>query len=120
MSASSRPAWLRELIHRPFFWGIVAIVALLALNVIKDPGYLAISVKSRSGEVLDNKNPSVFAYDRWERMDAVCFAEAVRRSGGGHGFVRYGEDLSRVRYAVGHLEVFLPPGAGRITSPRQH
>ena len=54
MSASSRPAWWRELIHRPFFWGIVAIAALLALNVIKDPGYLAISVNPANGNLVGN------------------------------------------------------------------
>lgn len=52
-TASGTPAW-RELIHKPFFWGIVAILALLALNVIKDPTYLALSVNPNNGHLVGN------------------------------------------------------------------
>jgi len=35
---------LKSIVKRQYFWGIVAIVLLLVINVIKDPGYLAISI----------------------------------------------------------------------------
>lgn len=54
MNASSRTSWLREIVRKPFFWGIVAIVALLALNVIKDPGYLALSINPANGNLVGN------------------------------------------------------------------
>ncbi|MFF5624280.1 ABC transporter permease [Microbacterium sp. LWH10-1.2] len=54
-AAASRPtAWLREVIRKPWFWGIVALVALLALNVLKDPTYLAISVNPNNGNLVGN------------------------------------------------------------------
>ncbi|MDR0959305.1 MAG: ABC transporter permease [Propionibacteriaceae bacterium] len=46
--------WLRDLIRKPFFWGIVAIVALLLLNVVKDPAYLAITVNPANGNLVGN------------------------------------------------------------------
>lgn len=52
-SAAGTPFW-RELIHKPFFWGIIAIVALLALNVIKDPTYLALSINPNNGNLVGN------------------------------------------------------------------
>lgn len=52
-TASGTPLW-RELIHKPFFWGIVAILALLALNVVKDPTYLALSVNPNNGHLVGN------------------------------------------------------------------
>lgn len=54
MNAPTRASLWRELIHKPFFWGIVAIVALLALNVIKDPTYLAISINPNNGNLVGN------------------------------------------------------------------
>ncbi|OIU85235.1 ABC transporter permease [Microbacterium sp. AR7-10] len=44
----------RDLIHKPFFWGIIAIVALLLLNVLKDPGYLALTVNPNNGHLVGN------------------------------------------------------------------
>lgn len=44
----------RELLHRPYVWGIAAIVLLLLLNTLKDPGYLAISVHPESGNLVGN------------------------------------------------------------------
>jgi len=44
----------RDLIHKPFFWGIIAIVALLVLNVLKDPGYLAVSINPNNGNLVGN------------------------------------------------------------------
>ncbi|MBT2483656.1 MULTISPECIES: ABC transporter permease [unclassified Microbacterium] len=52
-TASGTSLW-RELIHKPFFWGIVAILALLALNVLKDPTYLALSVNPNNGNLVGN------------------------------------------------------------------
>ncbi len=54
MSASARASVWRDLIRKPFFWGIVAIVALLALNVLKDPTYLAISINPNNGNSSGN------------------------------------------------------------------
>lgn len=54
MSAPARVSLWRDLIHKPFFWGFIAIVALLALNVIKDPTYLAISINPNNGHLVGN------------------------------------------------------------------
>lgn len=51
---AARGGALKELIHKPWFWGIVALVALLALNVVKDPGYLALSVNPANGNLVGN------------------------------------------------------------------
>lgn len=54
MSATARASVWRDLIHKPFFWGVVAIVALLVLNVVKDPTYLAISINPNNGNLVGN------------------------------------------------------------------
>jgi simple sugar transport system permease protein len=54
MTAAAGTTIWRELIHKPFFWGIVAILALLALNVIKDPTYLALSINPNNGNLVGN------------------------------------------------------------------
>ncbi len=54
MNAASGTSLWRELIRKPFFWGIVAILALLALNVVKDPTYLAMSVNPNNGNLVGN------------------------------------------------------------------
>ncbi|SFR70341.1 monosaccharide ABC transporter membrane protein, CUT2 family [Agromyces sp. CF514] len=54
MSNAARTTWLRELIRKPFFWGVIAIFALLALNVLKDPNYLAITVNPVNGNLVGN------------------------------------------------------------------
>ena len=54
MNAATTTSFWRDLVHKPFFWGIVAIVALLALNVLKDPGYLAISINPNNGNLVGN------------------------------------------------------------------
>ncbi|WP_022890442.1 ABC transporter permease [Agromyces italicus] len=54
MSTGARTSWLRELVRKPFFWGLVAIVALLVLNVLKDPNYLAISYDPETGRLVGN------------------------------------------------------------------
>jgi simple sugar transport system permease protein len=46
--------WLRALVRRQYFWGILAIVALLALNVINDPSYLAIRTNPATGNLAGN------------------------------------------------------------------
>ncbi|GAA4192682.1 ABC transporter permease [Microbacterium oryzae] len=55
MSASTaRPGEaLKGLLKHQYVWGVVAIVLLLIVNLIKDPGYLAISVGS-SGNLVGN------------------------------------------------------------------
>lgn len=54
MTAAAGTTIWRELIRKPFFWGIVAIIALLALNVIKDPTYLALSINPNNGNLVGN------------------------------------------------------------------
>jgi len=54
MNAGTTTSFWRELVRRPFFWGIVAIVALLALNVLKDPGYLAVTINPNNGNLVGN------------------------------------------------------------------
>ncbi|KQR48128.1 sugar ABC transporter permease [Microbacterium sp. Leaf161] len=54
MTASAGTTIWRDLIHKPFFWGITAILALLALNVIKDPTYLALSINPNNGNLVGN------------------------------------------------------------------
>lgn len=44
---------LKSVVKRQYFWGIVAIVLLLLINVVRDPGYLAISV-SENGNLVGN------------------------------------------------------------------
>ncbi|MFT2690185.1 ABC transporter permease [Clavibacter zhangzhiyongii] len=51
-TAPARP--LADLLHRPWFWGSVAILLLLAVNVAKDPGYLALSVNPDTGALVGN------------------------------------------------------------------
>ena len=45
---------LMDVIRRPYFWGIIAILLLLAVNVVKDPSYLAISVSPATGNLVGN------------------------------------------------------------------
>ncbi|WP_395244255.1 ABC transporter permease [Agromyces sp. MMS24-K17] len=54
MSNAARTTWLRDLVRKPFFWGLIAIVALLALNVLKDPNYLAFSINPVNGNLVGN------------------------------------------------------------------
>jgi len=54
MSTAARSNWLRELIRKPYFWGVIAIFALLALNVLKDPNYLALTVNPVNGNLVGN------------------------------------------------------------------
>lgn len=42
------------LLRMPLFWGVVAIVLLLLINVLRDPGYLAISVNPANGNLVGN------------------------------------------------------------------
>ncbi len=54
MSTATNASWLRDLVRKPFFWGIVAIFALLALNVLKDPTYLALTINPTNGNLVGN------------------------------------------------------------------
>ena len=45
---------LKELIRRPYFWGVIAIALLLLINSIKDPTYLAISYNATTGSLVGN------------------------------------------------------------------
>ena len=54
MKSVTTASFWRDLVHKPFFWGIIAIVALLVLNVLKDPTYLAISINPNNGNLVGN------------------------------------------------------------------
>ncbi|KQQ05842.1 MULTISPECIES: ABC transporter permease [unclassified Rathayibacter] len=57
MSSDTRPgrgSVLTGLIRRQYFWGAVAIVLLLLVNVVKDPTYLAVSVNPTTGYLVGN------------------------------------------------------------------
>ncbi|PKQ34662.1 MAG: sugar ABC transporter permease [Actinobacteria bacterium HGW-Actinobacteria-11] len=54
MTAAAGTTFWHDLIRKPFFWGIVAIVALLALNVVKDPTYLAVTINPNNGNLVGN------------------------------------------------------------------
>lgn len=47
-------ATVKELLRRQYFWGIVAIVLLLAINVARDPNYLAITANPTTGALVGN------------------------------------------------------------------
>lgn len=54
MTSATWGARAGELLRRPFFWGAIAIVALLLLNVARDPGYLGISINPVNGNLVGN------------------------------------------------------------------
>lgn len=45
---------LLELLRKPMFWGVVAILLLLVVNLLKDPSYLAIRVNPANGNLAGN------------------------------------------------------------------
>lgn len=45
---------LSSVIRQPYVWGIVAILVLVIINLIQDPGYLAVSYDSNTGRLLGN------------------------------------------------------------------
>ena len=49
-----RHSAVRELIRRPYFWGLIAIALLLLVNSLKDPGYLAVSYNETTGSLVGN------------------------------------------------------------------
>jgi simple sugar transport system permease protein len=56
-SASPRSApspFVSKLIHQPYIWAVVALVLLLGINLIKDPGYLGISINAATGNLSGN------------------------------------------------------------------
>ncbi|MDO9395795.1 MAG: ABC transporter permease [Herbiconiux sp.] len=40
--------------HQPYVWAVVALALLLVINLIKDPGYLAVSVNPTTGNLAGN------------------------------------------------------------------
>nr|WP_236720049.1 ABC transporter permease [Rathayibacter sp. VKM Ac-2630] len=51
---TGRTSILTGLIRRQWFWGAVAIVLLLLINVVKDPGYLSVSMSPTTGYLVGN------------------------------------------------------------------
>lgn len=45
---------LLDLLRKPMFWGVVAILLLLVVNLLKDPSYLAIRVNPANGNLAGN------------------------------------------------------------------
>ncbi|MGO3370309.1 MAG: ABC transporter permease, partial [Microbacterium gubbeenense] len=52
-SDSGFVGFVKAFARRQYFWGIVAIILLLVVNLLKDPTYLAITV-SGSGNLVGN------------------------------------------------------------------
>lgn len=56
MSGSTSEGAFKRFVRRPYFWGLVAIVVLLGLNMVKDPRYLSIGLSANgalTGNVID-------------------------------------------------------------------
>ena len=45
---------IADIVKRPYFWAVIAIVILLAINTIKDPTYLDITVNAANGNLVGN------------------------------------------------------------------
>lgn len=52
--ANALLAAISRVVHKQYFWGVVAIVLLLVVNLIKDPSYLNISVNESNGNLVGN------------------------------------------------------------------
>lgn len=50
----ARSPFVSKLIHQPYIWAVVALVLLLVINLIKDPGYLGISINETTGNLSGN------------------------------------------------------------------
>ncbi|MGA1836641.1 ABC transporter permease [Herbiconiux sp. 11R-BC] len=46
--------FLSTVIHQPYIWAIVALVLLLVINLLKDPGYLGVSFNAGTGNLSGN------------------------------------------------------------------
>ncbi|WP_066039291.1 ABC transporter permease [Herbiconiux solani] len=59
-TASTTPARSRDrsllgtIIHQPYIWAVVALVLLLVINLVKDPGYLGVAVNPTTGNLSGN------------------------------------------------------------------
>ncbi|TAJ48562.1 MAG: ABC transporter permease [Herbiconiux sp.] len=53
-SSPSRGSVVTTIVRQPYIWAVVALVLLLVINLIKDPGYLGISVNSSTGNLSGN------------------------------------------------------------------
>lgn len=49
-----KPNPLTALLHKQYFWGIIAILLLLIINLIKDPTYLNVTVNQTNGNLVGN------------------------------------------------------------------
>ena len=52
--AGSPPGAVRRLLRRQEVWGVVAILGLLAVNLVKDPGYLSVTYSANNGALVGN------------------------------------------------------------------
>lgn len=52
--APAAPGTVRRILHRQEVWGVVAICALLAVNLVKDPGYLSVTYSANNGALVGN------------------------------------------------------------------
>jgi simple sugar transport system permease protein len=50
----SRPGRLSRFAHSQHIWAVAAIVGLICINIVKDPGYLSISYSSNTGAFVGN------------------------------------------------------------------
>jgi simple sugar transport system permease protein len=47
-------SWLRALVRRQYFWGIVAILVLLGIDTVKEPTYLGVTFNPATGSLSGN------------------------------------------------------------------
>jgi simple sugar transport system permease protein len=47
-------SWAGGLVRRQYFWGIIAILVLLAINTIRKPDYLAVTINPSTGNLAGN------------------------------------------------------------------
>jgi ribose/xylose/arabinose/galactoside ABC-type transport system permease subunit len=53
-SGSSARGIVSTIVHQPYIWAIVTLLLLLVINLVKDPGYLGVSVNGTTGNLSGN------------------------------------------------------------------
>lgn len=53
-SGSSVRGIVSTIVHQPYIWAIVTLLLLLVINLVKDPGYLGVSVNGTTGNLSGN------------------------------------------------------------------
>ena len=53
-SGSAPAAWAKRLLQAPWFGAVVAIIVLLVIDLIRDPGYLSVVYNPDTGHLVGN------------------------------------------------------------------